>query len=148
MKANAEDSQSDENISPSSSSDPQPQNTLSYHGNTNENGLTPIADNLSLIICIQYAMGFQYYKYTVDGINIVFINLISVVVFSVMDYFYIGPRYGYEGIASHAVIFVCSLLSVVPLAYFIGMSVSSITAQTGSLALGAGKIHFLILDLF
>jgi Ca2+:H+ antiporter len=35
------------------------------------------------------------------------------------------------------VIFVCSLLSVVPLAYFIGTAVSSITAQTGSLAVGA-----------
>lgn len=34
-------------------------------------------------------------------------------------------------------IFFCSLLSVVPLAYFIGTAVSSITAQTGSLALGA-----------
>jgi Ca2+:H+ antiporter len=53
------------------------------------------------------------------------------------DFYFLGPYLAYKGIGSHSVIFVSGLMSVIPLAYLIGMAVSSITAQTGSLAIGA-----------
>ncbi|KAJ3412407.1 hypothetical protein HDV05_000765 [Chytridiales sp. JEL 0842] len=90
-----------------------------------------------VVLCIYNALGWEYYKYTYEGINILFLNLLALVVFTLFDFYFIGPLVGYKGIASHYVLFFSALLSVIPLAYLIGMAVSSITAQTGSLALGA-----------
>ncbi|RKP04244.1 hypothetical protein CXG81DRAFT_8583 [Caulochytrium protostelioides] len=75
--------------------------------------------------------------YTVYGVNIVFINFLAVVFFTLADFYYIGPTFGYTGIAANTFIFMSGLVSVIPLAYFIGQAVASITAQTGSMALGA-----------
>ena len=60
-------------------------------------------------------------------------------VFTLLDFYLIAPRTHppYSGIASRSFLFFSSLASVVPLAYMIGMAVSSITAHSGSLALGA-----------
>ncbi|KAJ1538929.1 hypothetical protein HK405_013359, partial [Cladochytrium tenue] len=93
--------------------------------------------DLKVILCTHNAVGWKYYKYTFDGINIILINLNAAVVFALVDFYYLGPLLNHKGIGSHNVIFGMALLSVVPLAYLIGMAVSSITAQTGSLALGA-----------
>ncbi|KAJ3282018.1 hypothetical protein HK104_011148 [Borealophlyctis nickersoniae] len=90
-----------------------------------------------VILCTYTAMGSQYYKYTVDGINIFIVNLLAVVFFCLADFYVIGPRTNYTGLGSHVVLFLSSLLATVPLAYFIGMAVASITSETGSLALGA-----------
>ncbi|KAI8611273.1 Sodium/calcium exchanger protein-domain-containing protein, partial [Chytriomyces sp. MP71] len=90
-----------------------------------------------IILCTNHAVGLRYYKYTFDGINIILINLNAVVVFTLFDFYYLGPLLDNRGIGSHEIIFCAALLSVIPLAYLIGMAVSSITAQTGSLALGS-----------
>ncbi|KAJ3074827.1 hypothetical protein HDU98_010096 [Podochytrium sp. JEL0797] len=90
-----------------------------------------------IILCTNHAFGKRYYKYTFDGINIIILNLNAVVVFTLVDFYYIGPLTNHTGIGSYGVIFLSALFSVIPLAYMIGMAVSSITAQTGSLALGA-----------
>ncbi|KAI8835541.1 hypothetical protein BC829DRAFT_365347, partial [Chytridium lagenaria] len=90
-----------------------------------------------IVLCTYNAIGLKYYKYTVDGVNIMFINLMAVVIFTLFDFYYLGPLLNHKGIGSYTVIFCCALLSVIPLSYFIGMAVSSITAETGSLALGA-----------
>ncbi|KAI8616602.1 hypothetical protein BC830DRAFT_190265 [Chytriomyces sp. MP71] len=90
-----------------------------------------------IILCTNHAVGLRYYKYTFDGINIILINLNAVVIFTLFDFYYLGPLLDNQGIGSHEVIFCSALLSVIPLAYLIGMAVSSITAQTGSLALGS-----------
>ncbi|KAJ3058364.1 hypothetical protein HK102_010536, partial [Quaeritorhiza haematococci] len=95
------------------------------------------APEYQIVLCTHRAIGLQYYKYTISGINIIFINFLALVVFSLVDFYFIGPHFGYTGIASHKIIFISALLSVIPLAYLIGMAVSSITAQTGNLALGA-----------
>ncbi|KNC98738.1 calcium/proton exchanger [Spizellomyces punctatus DAOM BR117] len=96
-----------------------------------------LAPEFQVILCTYNALGWDYYKYTYDGINIIVINLIAVVIFALVDFYVIGPRFGYTGIASNTVIFVASLISSIPLAYFIGMAVASITSETGSLAVGA-----------
>jgi Ca2+:H+ antiporter len=59
------------------------------------------------------------------------------IAFTFFDFYVIGPVYGYSGIANKGFIFAGSILSTVPLAYFIGMAVSSVTAQTGSIAIGS-----------
>ncbi|KAJ3260424.1 hypothetical protein HK103_000566 [Boothiomyces macroporosus] len=90
-----------------------------------------------IVLCIYHAMGIEYFKYTIGGINIIFINLLSMIVFTLVDFYIIGPQNGYTGIADKMIIFFAGLLSTVPLAFFIGMAVSSITAETGSVAVGS-----------
>ncbi|KAJ8329144.1 hypothetical protein QVD99_004849 [Batrachochytrium dendrobatidis] len=98
----------------------------------------PLLDSeYEIVLCTYHSMGFAYYKYTVDGTNIIFINLLFMIAFTLFDFYVIGPSNGYTGIAGHGPIFVFALLSVIPLAYFIGMAVSSITAHTGSVAIGS-----------
>jgi Ca2+:H+ antiporter len=90
-----------------------------------------------IVLCTYRATGLEYYKYTVFGVNIIFINLLSMIALTLFDFYVIGPLNGFTGIASRGVIFMGGILSTVPLAYFIGMAVSSITAHTGSVAIGA-----------
>ncbi|KAI9351786.1 hypothetical protein DFJ73DRAFT_959535 [Zopfochytrium polystomum] len=99
--------------------------------------LTKGEKGFKVILCTHTAMGWKYYKYTFDGINIILINLNAAVLFTLFDFYYLGPLLNYEGVGAHSFIFGMALVSVIPLAYLIGMAVSSITAQTGSLALGA-----------
>ncbi|KAJ1964051.1 hypothetical protein IWQ62_003039 [Dispira parvispora] len=90
-----------------------------------------------ILLCTNKAMGLQYYKYTIDGVNIMFINLLGVVLFVLLDAHVIGPWTDHSTFLSdEAFIFILCLVSTIPLAYFIGQAVSSISAQT-SLALGA-----------
>jgi Ca2+:H+ antiporter len=102
----------------------------------------------TVLLCTYRAIGFRYYKYTVGGVNIMFINLLPFVFFVIFDGFVLLPfaeRREHAGnpltgflalLASQALIFVLSLLSVVPLSYFIGMAVASISAQS-SIGMGA-----------
>lgn len=102
-----------------------------------------LGPNSTIILCTYKAMGLKYYKYTVDGTNIVFINLLPMIAFVIFDFFVIAPfvekRHigGFLGfIASQGTMFMLSLLSVIPLSYFIGMGVASISAQS-SIGMGA-----------
>ncbi|KAG0190838.1 hypothetical protein DFQ28_001465 [Apophysomyces sp. BC1034] len=89
-----------------------------------------------ILLCTYQAIGLQYYKYTYDGINIIFINLIPLVFFVIFDQ-WVLKRYWYDSItASSAVVFCLSLASVIPLSYFIGMGISSVSAQS-SMGVGA-----------
>ncbi|RKP39465.1 Sodium/calcium exchanger protein-domain-containing protein [Dimargaris cristalligena] len=91
----------------------------------------------TILLCVHEATGFQYYKYTIDGVNIIFINLLFVVVFVLVDAHFIGPWTNHSTFLSNeGLIFNLSLLSTIPLSYFIGQAVSSISAQS-SLGLGA-----------
>ncbi|KZW03233.1 hypothetical protein EXIGLDRAFT_725690 [Exidia glandulosa HHB12029] len=104
--------------------------------------------NSTVLLCTYKAVGAQYYKYTVGGVNILFVNLIPVVFFVIFDHLVILPyaeRREEHGqpvsafvafLASRAFIFILSLLSVIPLSYFIGMAVASISAQS-SIGMGA-----------
>lgn len=102
----------------------------------------------TVLLCIYRAVGSQYYKYTVGGVNILFVNLMPVVFFVILDNFLllkikdgrkrdhlpVNPVLGF--VASRVVIFSLSLASVIPLSYFIGMAVASISAQS-SIGMGA-----------
>ncbi|KAL7423680.1 hypothetical protein Q5752_001262 [Cryptotrichosporon argae] len=102
----------------------------------------------TVLLCVYRAVGGQYYKYTVGGVNILFINLVPLVFFAIIDGLLILPfveRMEHHGqhvspllaaLASPAVIFVLALASVIPLSYFIGMAVASISAQS-SIGMGA-----------
>lgn len=101
-----------------------------------------------VLLCTYRAAGLQYYKYTVYGVNIMFINLLPIVFLVILDGFFLMPwvekrkHHGLhvhpvlEFLASQALIFVLSLASVIPLSYFIGMAVASISAQS-SIGMGA-----------
>lgn len=98
-----------------------------------------VTGRAKVLLCTYQAVGLQYYKYTVDGVNIIFIILMPFVIFVIFDAFFLEPLHlgGFGGfIASQGVIFVLALLSVIPLSYFIGMAVASISAQS-SIGMGA-----------
>jgi Ca2+:H+ antiporter len=102
----------------------------------------------TVLLCIYKATGWQYYKYTIGGVNILFINLIPVVFLVILDGMFLLPWVeGREAagkhvpafialLASRALIFILCLASVIPLSYFIGMAVASISAQS-SIGMGA-----------
>ena len=97
-----------------------------------------------ILLCTYRAMGLQYYKYTVGGVNILFINTLPFVFFTIFDFFFVEPyvhkhhlKPGFlTAISSQGAMFVFALGSVIPLSYFIGMAVASISAQS-SIGMGA-----------
>ncbi|KAF5970837.1 Ca2+:H+ antiporter [Fusarium coicis] len=91
----------------------------------------------SVLLCTYRAVGTRYWKYTVDGTNIFLINLMVVVVFVIADWIVLEGIFHVEGfITSPAFLFCAGLLSIIPLAYFIGQAVASISAQS-SMGVGA-----------
>ncbi|KAF9585502.1 hypothetical protein BGW38_002088 [Lunasporangiospora selenospora] len=90
-----------------------------------------------ILLCTYDAIGLQYYKYTYDGTNIIFINLMPIVFFTILDEYVLTHVLGHDSfLTSPKFIFSMGLASVIPLSYFIGMAVSSISAQS-SLGMGA-----------
>lgn len=104
---------------------------------------TPGADS-TVLLCTYRALGLQYYKYTVGGVNIIFVNLLPLVFFTIIDGFFLLPKVEHSEdpnpilkvVASQGLIFILGLSSVIPLSYFIGMAVASISAQS-SIGMGA-----------
>lgn len=106
------------------------------------------APRSTVLLCTYRAFGWKYYKYTVGGVNILFVNLLPIVFFVILDGMFLLPfieqkqRSGYKVpafllfITARPLIFVMSLASVIPLSYFIGMAVASISAQS-SIGMGA-----------
>ncbi|CAO3644599.1 unnamed protein product [Cunninghamella blakesleeana] len=83
-----------------------------------------------ILLCTYQAVGLQYYKYTYDGINIIFINLIPMIFFVIISDFVLKHYIPDSFICQPTFIFIMSLASVIPLSYFIGMGVSSVSAQS------------------
>ncbi|RCK65952.1 Low affinity vacuolar monovalent cation/H(+) antiporter [Candida viswanathii] len=93
--------------------------------------------NQSILLCTYRCCGFHYYKYTIDGTNIFFINLLSVVIFVILDYYSLKEGLHWESwLTDSTFIFCLCLFSIIPLAYFIGQAVASISAQS-SMGVGA-----------
>ncbi|RXW24468.1 hypothetical protein EST38_g1371 [Candolleomyces aberdarensis] len=128
---------------------PAPAQFAITHPRLSEGQLAPSGSPAStVLLCVYKAVGAEYYKYTVGGVNILFVNLLPIVFFVIFDGFVLMPmveKLEHEGkhvpallaaIASEATIFLLSLLSVIPLSYFIGMAVASISAQS-SIGMGA-----------
>ncbi|KEF59358.1 Ca2+:H+ antiporter [Exophiala aquamarina CBS 119918] len=96
----------------------------------------------SIIICTYRAVGTKYWKYTIDGTNIFLINFLAVVVFVILDYFILDVALGLNiWLTSPALLFTLALISIIPLAYFIGQAVASISAQS-SMGMGAAVNAF------
>lgn len=90
-----------------------------------------------IILCTYRCCGFHYYKYTIDGTNIFFINLLAAVVFVILDYYVLREKLGWEmWFTDASFLFFACLFSIIPLAYFIGQAVASISAQS-SMGVGA-----------
>lgn len=93
--------------------------------------------NSSILLCTYRAVGLKYWKYTVDGTNIFLINLMAVVLFVIFDYWVLVEMMDLKlTITEPAFLFVAALFSIIPLAYFIGQAVASISAQS-SMGVGA-----------
>lgn len=93
----------------------------------------PPSPNADVVLCTYQAFNIFYYKYSVSGMNIILVNLLPFVLFTLVLSYCFGEAF----VEKYAVfIFPLCLLSTVPLAYYIGKAVSSISAQT-SFALGA-----------
>lgn len=94
--------------------------------------------NSSILLCTYRAVGLKYWKYTIDGTNIFLINLMGVVLFVIFDYWILVEMLDLKRltITEPAFIFTAALFSIIPLAYFIGQAVASISAQS-SMGLGA-----------
>jgi Ca2+:H+ antiporter len=110
---------------------------LSFHSDSRYARLSTTSSSSSILLCTYRAAGTRYWKYTLDGTNIFLINLLGVVVFVIFDYYVLGQFLGLQNWLTHpALIFPLALLSIIPLAYFIGQAVASISAQS-SMGLGA-----------
>jgi Ca2+:H+ antiporter len=91
----------------------------------------PSSDHSSIILlCTYHATGWRYYKYTYDGVNVFFYNLLAVVFFAIFNGTVVKRYFPDSALAFAPFQFFTELISVIPLAYFIGMAVSSISAQT------------------
>ncbi|KAF2076848.1 hypothetical protein CYY_001876 [Polysphondylium violaceum] len=71
-----------------------------------------------------------YYKYTINGMNVCLVNLLPFVILSLIFGFFL------QNYIHPVVIFLCCMLSTIPLSYYNGMAIASISAQT-SFAIGA-----------
>jgi Ca2+:H+ antiporter len=108
---------------------------LSFHSD-NGNVRRP-GESSSILLCTYRAVGTKYWKYTIDGTNIFLINLLGLVAFTIFDYFVLDEALGLEfWLTDKFLLFTLALLSIIPLAYFIGQAVASISAQS-SMGVGA-----------
>jgi len=51
----------------------------------------PGTPSAQVLLCTYRAWGWEYYKYTVDGTNIFFVNLMFVVLFTIADEYFLAP---------------------------------------------------------
>lgn len=100
-----------------------------HHDSTYSRG--PGTAPSSIVLCTYRAVGTKYWKYTIDGTNIFLINLLGVVAFVIVDYFLLYVTLGIRNYwTSPITVFLLALFSIIPLAYFIGQAVASISAQS------------------
>jgi Ca2+:H+ antiporter len=108
---------------------------LSFHSD-NGNVRRP-GESSSILLCTYRAVGIKYWKYTIDGTNIFLINLLGLVAFTIFDYWVLDEVLGLKfWLTDKFLLFTLALLSIIPLAYFIGQAVASISAQS-SMGVGA-----------
>ncbi|SCW03803.1 LAFE_0G18558g1_1 [Lachancea fermentati] len=89
-------------------------------------------EDKAVLLCTFRCAGLHYYKYTVDGTNVIVMNLVAVVIFTIIEFYMLQPILQ----ISESTIFLMCLVSIIPLAFYIGQAVASISAQT-SMGLGA-----------
>lgn len=113
---------------------------LSFHSDTTYTRFPPSSS--SILLCTYRAAGLRYWKYTIDGTNIFLFNMLAIVVFVIADHFLLAETlHIHNWLTNAGLIFALSLISVIPLAYFIGQAVASISAQS-SMGMGAAVNAF------
>ncbi|XP_061523697.1 cation/H+ exchanger protein 1 [Phycodurus eques] len=85
-----------------------------------------------VILCCYRAVNVYYYKYTVQGINIFALNLLPLVIITLI----IGYADQNHKYFSSETKFATAITSIIPLSYYIGMGIASISAQS-NFAVGA-----------
>uniref|UniRef100_A0A3Q0SQQ4 Cation/H+ exchanger protein 1 n=1 Tax=Amphilophus citrinellus TaxID=61819 RepID=A0A3Q0SQQ4_AMPCI len=85
-----------------------------------------------VILCCYQALNMHYYKYTIHGINIFALNLLPLV-FVTLIIGYTDQEHNYFRAETK---FVIAITSIIPLSYYIGMGIASISAQC-NFAVGA-----------
>ncbi|XP_026877429.2 cation/H+ exchanger protein 1 [Electrophorus electricus] len=85
-----------------------------------------------VLLCCYRAFNRYYYKYEVDGINVFAVNLLSLVIVTLV----IGYVDHNNSFVSSEVKFATTVTSIIPLSYYIGMGIASISAQS-NFAVGA-----------
>eukprot|EP01028_Stygiella_incarcerata_P008014 TRINITY_DN337_c0_g1_i1.p1 TRINITY_DN337_c0_g1~~TRINITY_DN337_c0_g1_i1.p1 ORF type:complete len:682 (-),score=138.92 TRINITY_DN337_c0_g1_i1:94-2139(-) len=93
----------------------------------------PPPPGADIALCTYEAVNRRYLGHTVGGMNVVLVNLIPFCVFAVILGYAPPEKWRHE---NSILIFIICLLSVVPLSYYIGTAVSSVSAQS-SFAVGA-----------
>ncbi|NXA74173.1 VNX1 protein, partial [Thryothorus ludovicianus] len=93
---------------------------------------TEVAPEGEVILCCYRAANPYYYKYAVDGINVFAVNLLPLVLVTLV----LGYVDSHNQLSGSAVKFSLALLSIMPLSYYIGMAIASISAQS-NFAVGA-----------
>ncbi|KAM8891372.1 uncharacterized protein cax2 [Spinachia spinachia] len=84
------------------------------------------------LLCCYHAANWYYYKYTIDGINVFAVNLLPLVIVAIV----VGYIDRENQFASSNVKFAIAICSIIPLSYYIGMGIASISAQS-NFAVGA-----------
>jgi len=104
---------------------------LSFHSDSHYSRSPSEENPATILLCTYRAVGLKYWKYTIDGTNIFLINLLALVAFTIFDFYVLRESLHVpNAIASSGFIFVLALFSIIPLAYFIGQAVASISAQS------------------
>uniref|UniRef100_A0A3Q3VPC4 Uncharacterized protein n=1 Tax=Mola mola TaxID=94237 RepID=A0A3Q3VPC4_MOLML len=85
-----------------------------------------------VVLCCYQAVNVHYYKYTVQGINIFALNLLPLVLFTLIIG-YTDQLHNYFSVETR---FATAITSIIPLSYYIGMGIASISAQS-NFAVGA-----------
>ncbi|NXN60755.1 VNX1 protein, partial [Rynchops niger] len=94
--------------------------------------MTEVPPEGEVILCCYRAVNPYYYKYTVDGINVFAVNLLPLVLVTLV----LGYVDSHNRLTSSPIKFTLALLSIMPLSYYIGMAIASISAQS-NFAVGA-----------
>ncbi|XP_062839417.1 uncharacterized protein LOC100559220 isoform X1 [Anolis carolinensis] len=93
---------------------------------------TSVLLDAEVVLCCYRACNAYYYKYAVDGINVFAVNLLPLVIVTLA----LGYGDKHNHYTSSVTKFTLALLSIMPLSYYIGMAIASISAQS-NFAVGA-----------
>uniref|UniRef100_UPI001EAF486C low affinity vacuolar monovalent cation/H(+) antiporter-like n=1 Tax=Oncorhynchus gorbuscha TaxID=8017 RepID=UPI001EAF486C len=85
-----------------------------------------------VLLCCYHAFNWYYYKYTLDGINVFAVNLLPLVITTLV----VGYVDTENQFVSSEAKFGAAVSSIIPLSYYIGMGIASISAQS-NFAVGA-----------
>ncbi|XP_013395905.1 putative cation exchanger C521.04c [Lingula anatina] len=91
-----------------------------------------VSPDSEIIIYTHQSVNFYYYKYTVDGMNVILVNLLVFVLLSLV----LGYADRDNHLTGDVTKFILSFLALIPLSYYIGMAITSISAQS-NFAVGA-----------